>query len=99
MIGRQYKSCYDLRVIGLRSEIGIEDPGAMRRVAAPVPGFGSDVNRIDLCENLRVIELERPALLVRVVVVQDTEAKGRLLATGLLTPQMEGDVLLRMLCG
>src|SRR5262245_25329923 len=60
-----------------------------RRLSTAAPRFHGDKHLINLSQHIRVVELQDPAILRRVVKIEDTETARCLRAAVLLSPDLE----------
>src|SRR6267142_3597986 len=78
-----------LRMVGLASEIGVQDLLAVRFVVMFAGRFGGYEDRVDLSENLWIVESHRPSALPSIVLTKNAQAMGRFLDASLSTPDMK----------
>src|SRR6266851_8065242 len=76
-------------MVGLASEIGVQDLLAVRFVVMFAGRFGCYENRVDLSENLWIVESHRPPALAGLVLTKNAQAMGDLLDASLSTPDMK----------
>src|SRR5437899_2284457 len=71
------------------SEVGVQDPLAMGFVVVFVGGLGGYEDRVNLSENLGIVESHRPTALADIVLAKNAQAMGHLLDASLSTPDVK----------
>src|SRR5437660_1129071 len=76
-------------MVGLASEVGVQDLLAVRFVVVFAGRFGGYEYRIDLSENLLIVESHGPSALASIVLTKNAQAVGHLLDASLSTPNVK----------
>ena len=80
---------FDSRVIGLVPQERKQDSLASGFLNRLLSGLNGHENRIDLRQDLRVVERQHPSSVARVIVVEDAQASDRLFGTQPFTPHVK----------
>ena len=76
-------------MVGLASEIGVQDLLAVRFVVMSAGRFGGYEDRVDLSENLWIVESHRPSALTGIILTKNPQAMSHLFEASLSTPNMK----------
>src|SRR5260370_38701632 len=79
-------------MVRLASEIRVQDLLAVRFVVVFVGRFSGYEDRVDLAENIWIVESHGPAVLAGIVPMENTQAMGDFLDSSLSAPDMKEDV-------